>query len=207
MVPYSLQYQFQSLKNPVVKLQGTALRHKETFQLFLQAAALQLQVHCYLVIVKCSFGKIYQRLKSWSYYYISPVSTLLIPFNFLYTTIEYGKKRSFQYRYLQLHKWLGYSVQLDGCLCLPCCLFGSDAENAKNFVQKPVSNWTTFNKKVRIHSTSSTHTKCALVMTAFIDTHSGVQPTIDTSLSKHRQELYRLNCKSYTVLTVRVIPS
>ena len=94
-----------------------------------------------------------------------------------------------------MHKWLGYSVQLDGCLCLPCCLFGSDAENAKNLVQKPVSNWTTFNEKVKIHSASSTHTKCALAMTAFIDTHSGVQPTIDTSLSKHRQELYRLNCK------------
>ena len=64
-----------------------------------------------------------------------------------------------------------------------------------NLVQKPVSNWTTFNDKVKIHSASSTHTKCALAMTAFIDTHSGVQPTIDTSLSKHRQELYRLNCK------------
>ena len=68
------------------------------------------------------------------------------------------KKRSFQHHYLQSYKWLGYSVKLNACLCLPCCLFGSVADNAQNFVQKAVSNRITLNKKVRLHSTSSTHT-------------------------------------------------
>ena len=112
----------------------------------------------------------------------SPPSSYQFP-----TRIEYGKKRSFQHHYLQLHKWLGYSVHLDACLCLPCCLFSSVANNAQNFVQKPVSNWTTFNKKVRLYFTS-THIKCALAMTSFVDAHSGTQPTIDMPLNKCRQE-------------------
>ena len=42
---------------------------------------------------------------------------------------------------------------------------------------------------------SPTHCKCALEMKSFLDAHSGVQPTIDTSLDKRRSELYELNCK------------
>ena len=32
-------------------------------------------------------------------------------------------------------------------------------------------------------------------MTSFIETQSGIQPTIETSLSRHRQELYDFNSK------------
>ena len=35
--------------------------------------------------------------------------------------------------YLKSHKWLGYSVRLDACLCLPCSLFRDD-ESALSFV-------------------------------------------------------------------------
>lgn len=119
----------------------------------------------------------------------SPPSSFQFP-----TKVECGKKCSFPHHYLQLHKWLGYSVQLDGCLCLPCCMFGSDDDTTQNFVQKPVCSWTTLqlNKKVRLHSTSPSHT---LAMTSFIDAHSGIKPTIDATLDKRRQLLYQLNCK------------
>ena len=36
---------------------------------------------------------------------------------------------------------------------------------------------------------------CALEMKSFLDAHSGVQPTINTSLDKRRSELYELHCK------------
>ena len=58
------------------------------------------------------------------------------------TKVEFGKNRSFQHKYLRLYSWLGYTSKLDGCLCLPCCLFGSDGGNPKIFVEKPYSNWT-----------------------------------------------------------------
>ena len=118
----------------------------------------------------------------------SPPSTYQFP-----TKVEYGKHRSFQHCYLQSHKWLGYSAQLDGCLCLPCCLFGSDS--AQNFVQSLFSNWTKLNNKVTSHSNSSTHIKCAAALISFLEVHSGTQPTIDTSLDKSSQELYDRNCK------------
>ena len=120
----------------------------------------------------------------------SPPSSYQFP-----TTVEYGKKRSFQHHYLQMYKWLGYSAQQDGCLCLPCCLFASDASSAQNFVHRPFSSWTTLNKKVRLHYMSSTHIKCTAAMTCFLDVHSGTQPTIDTSFNKYRQEQYDVNCK------------
>ena len=63
------------------------------------------------------------------------------------STVEYGKKRSFQPHYLQTYKWLGYSARQNGCLCLPCCLFSSDADKAETFVHKSFSSWTTLNKK------------------------------------------------------------
>ena len=110
------------------------------------------------------------------------------------TKIEFGKNRSFQHKYLRLYGWLGYTSKLDGCLCLPCCLFGSDGGNAKIFVEKPYSNWTALNQKLKLHSTCPTHVKCSLAMKSFKDAHAGVQPTIDTTMNKHRQEQYDLNC-------------
>ena len=83
-------------------------------------------------------------------------------------------------------------MRLDACLCLPCSLFGDD-ESALSFVRKPVSNWTTFNNKGKAHSVWLAHVIVA--MTSFLKTQSGIQPTIDTLLSRHRQELYDLNCK------------
>ena len=52
------------------------------------------------------------------------------------TKLGYGKKRAFRYHYLQTYHWLGHSVALDGCFCLPCCLFSSAADRLQNFVQK-----------------------------------------------------------------------
>ena len=120
----------------------------------------------------------------------SPCSTFVFPM-----TVEYGKKWSFQDCYLKMYPWLGYSIKLDACLCLPCSLFNVESDASMNFARKPVSNWTTFSNKVKSHSLSPTHCKCALEMKSFLDAHSGVQPTIDTSLDKRRSELYELNCK------------
>ena len=110
------------------------------------------------------------------------------------TTLAYGKHRSFQYRYLECYKWLGYSISLDACLCLPCSLFG-ETEDAQNFVRKPVANWTTFSNKVKARSTCPTHIKCASAMVSFIEVQPGNQLTINTALSCRRQELYHHNSK------------
>ena len=120
----------------------------------------------------------------------NPSSTFKFP-----TTMAYSKHRSFQYRYLEYYKWLGYSIHLNACLCLPCSLFAGANEAYINFVRKPVSNWTTFNNRVKAHSTCATHMKCASAMTTFIEVQSGNQPTIDTAISSRRQELFDLNCK------------
>ena len=48
-------------------------------------------------------------------------------------------------------------------VCVPCSLFGK-AGDAKSFVWRSVTNWTTFNNKVKAHSTCPTHIKCASEM-------------------------------------------
>ena len=37
-------------------------------------------------------------------------------------------------------------------------------------------------------------------MTSFIETHSDIQPTVDTPFSRHRQELHDLNCKRFAAI-------
>ena len=96
----------------------------------------------------------------------NPPSTYKFP-----TKLEYGKNRAFQYRYLQTYHWLGYSVALDGCFCLPCCLFSSAADHLENFVQKPFSNWTKLNEKVKAHSASSIHMRCTQDLKSFKEAH------------------------------------
>ena len=118
----------------------------------------------------------------------SPPPTYQFP-----TRMEYGKKRSFQPHYLQSYWWLGYSVQLDGCFCLPCCLFSCSTVNS--FVQKPFTNWTKFNEKVKEHAMSAMHSRSVLALNSFKESHSGAQPTIDVSFETNRQELYDLNYK------------
>ena len=120
----------------------------------------------------------------------NPAATYHFP-----SKVEYGKNRSFQYHYLQSFPWLGYSAMLDGCLCLPCCLFNLPGNSSQNFVQKAYSNWTKLNEKVKAHSTSSLHLKCVLAMESYKDAHSGKQPTIDTSLDLRRKNNYDLHCQ------------
>ena len=62
-------------------------------------------------------------------------------------------------------------------------------------MQKPFSNWTKLNEKVKAHSVSPIHMRCTLDLKSFKEAHSGVQPTIDLSLDTCRQELYERNCK------------
>ena len=50
------------------------------------------------------------------------------------------------------------------------------------------------NIKLKAHTVSPIHTKCALDIKSFKEAHSGVQPTIDVSLDTRRQELYDSNC-------------
>ena len=117
--------------------------------------------------------------------------------------VEYGKL--FQYHYLKSFCWLGYSVQLDGCLCLPCCLFRHDSDSVDNFVHKPYSNWTKFNDKIKAHSASLNHVKCVQALEGFKHAQSGRQPTTDTSLSTSRQKFYELNCKKLDAIIECVV--
>ena len=119
--------------------------------------------------------------------------------------VEYGKNHSFQHHYLQSFPCLGYSAELDGCLCLPCCLFSSPASCSKNFVHKAYSNWTKLNDKVKAHSSSSVHLKCVIAMENYKDAHSGKQLTIDTSLDQRRKNNYDLNCQRLDVIIDCVI--
>ena len=51
------------------------------------------------------------------------------------------------------------------------------------------------NDKVKAHSLCSVHTESVLAMKSFEEVHSGMQPSINTSLSTHQQKLYDINCK------------
>ena len=64
----------------------------------------------------------------------------------------------------------------------------------QNFVQQPYCNLTKFSDKVKAHSVCSVHTTSVLAMTSFEELHSGMQPSIDTSLSMNRQRLFSTNC-------------
>ena len=66
-----------------------------------------------------------------SFIKFNPPPTYKFPSKF-----EYGKKRAFQQHYLKSYCWFGYSVALDGCFCLPCCLFSSATDSQQNFIQK-----------------------------------------------------------------------
>ena len=65
---------------------------------------------------------------------------------------------------------------------------------------QPFHNWIKLNERVKAHSVSPFHLKCVMAMECFKDAHSGLQPTIDTSFDKRRQELYDLNCKRLEAL-------
>lgn len=130
----------------------------------------------------------------------NPPATFCFP-----TKLEYGKNRSFQHHYLQMFPWLGYSTQLDGCLCLPCCLFSLPSTACKNFVQKPYSNWTKLNEKVKAHSSSSVHLTCALALESYKDAQSGKQPTIDTAFNQSQKRNYELNCEKLNAIIGCVI--
>ena len=146
-------------------------------------------IHCFMTIkqewvveqeiASYCFSQGCLMIKSWIYTQYNPVATYQCP-----SKLEYRKNRSFQYHYLQLFPWLGYSAKLDGCLCLPCCLFSLPGNSSQNFVQKAYSNWTKLNEKVKAHSCSSVHLKYLLVMESYKDAHSGKQPTIDTSFDQ-----------------------
>ena len=62
------------------------------------------------------------------------------------------------------------------------------------------SNRTTFNNKVKAHSTCPTHIKCASAMVSFIEVQSGNQLTINTSLSSHCRELYHHKSRRLDVI-------
>ena len=61
----------------------------------------------------------------------NPVATYQFP-----SKVEYGKNCSFQHHYLQSFPWLGYSAKLDGCLCLPCCLFSLPGNSSQILFRK-----------------------------------------------------------------------
>ena len=44
---------------------------------------------------------------------------------------EYGKKRAFNYEWLQKYPWLSYSALMDGAYCLPCVLFTKEKNGKK----------------------------------------------------------------------------
>ena len=120
----------------------------------------------------------------------NPASTYNFP-----SKVEHGKNHTFQYHYLTSFAWLGYSVQLDGCLCLPCCLFCSSSDQIEYFVHKPFRNWTKLSDKVKSHFASHIHIRCVQALKSFKESLSGRQPTIDTACDSRRQQLYETNCQ------------
>ena len=92
-----------------------------------------------------------------------------------------------------------YSIQLDGCLYLPC-LFALTEVKVQNFVQQPYCNLTKFDDKVKAHSVCSVHNESVLAMKSFKEMHSGMQPFIDMSLSMHQQRLFSTNCNRFDAI-------
>ena len=120
----------------------------------------------------------------------NPASTYNFP-----SKVEHGKNCTFQYHYLTSFAWLGYSIQLDGCLCLPCCLLCSSSDQIEYFVCKPFRNWTKLSDKVKSHFASHIHIRCVQALKSFKESLSGRQPTIDTACDSRRQQLYETNCQ------------
>ena len=84
------------------------------------------------------------------------------------TKIEFGKKRSFNYHWLETFPWLSYSPTLDGAFCLPCVLFASDAvksgQKLERLLHKPLDTWTSAMRKFKEHESNSKIHKAATVM-------------------------------------------
>ena len=64
-----------------------------------------------------------------------------------------GCKRSFNYVWLDQHKWLCYSVKLNGAFCMPCLLFnGMSDSTGKVSGAKPFQTWQKKSEKFSSHA-------------------------------------------------------
>ena len=79
-----------------------------------------------------------------------------------------GKSRKFQVYWLQQYPWLAYSKYLDGAFCLPCVLFGRNANNVGRLVKSPLTFWTSATGRFKKHSHSETHNHAVLSMDNFV---------------------------------------
>ena len=79
-----------------------------------------------------------------------------------------GKSRKFQVYWLQQYPWLAYSKYLDGAFCLPCVLFGLNANNVDRLVKLPLTFWTSATGRFKKHSHSETHNHTVLSMDNFV---------------------------------------
>ncbi|KAL5491305.1 hypothetical protein EMCRGX_G016568 [Ephydatia muelleri] len=76
-----------------------------------------------------------------------------------------GCKRSFNYVWLDQHKWLCYSVKLNGAFCMPCLLFNGMSDSTGKvsgaLVTKPFQTWQKKSEKFSSHEKTSYH-ECSL---------------------------------------------
>ena len=81
---------------------------------------------------------------------------------------EYGKKRSFNYNWLEQYSWLVYSSSLDGAFCLPCVLFARDIGKKgiklDKLLHTPFNSWTSATRKFKDHELNSDVHKCSQLM-------------------------------------------
>ena len=72
-----------------------------------------------------------------------------------------GCKRSFNYVWLDQHKWLCYSVKLNGAFCMPCMLFNGMSDSTGKvsgaLVTKPFQTWQKKSEKFSSHEKTNYH--------------------------------------------------
>ena len=75
------------------------------------------------------------------------------------TTFLGGCKHNFRRNWLVEHKWLAYSMQLDGGFCVACAIFnGVDGPQIKGkFVTKPLKMWHKKSQQCKEHETLKYH--------------------------------------------------
>ena len=104
------------------------------------------------------------------------------------TSIEYGKKRSFNPSWLSSYKWLVYSPAKNGAYCKYCALFGSTLNiksgmKADKLVTTPLTFWTTASSRLKDHcSKSGMHKNVMVIAEEFLKVMKSKQMPIDQHL-------------------------
>lgn len=107
-------------------------------------------------------------------------------FLFPKTEMRDGKKRSFQYEWLNIFQWMVYSKSENGAFCLPCSLFAKNREMKKSFVNTPFLNWTKMKEKANCHQQNDYHSDSVLEASNFLQSRKLPENCIDVRLDRQK---------------------